>query len=138
MVEVALAAAPLVYVHSLGHMVPGLERQLAGKRVGAELRLEVAAADGYGEYDPAAEHAAPRSQLPLDADIEQEDVFPSSGAAGSCQRQGASNRRRRPRDHDEPLLGGTATDSRRPGSRCPERDRRLGLMQPLLISAGSG
>ncbi len=40
---------PLTYLHGSGQIVAGLERQLAGKRVGDELVAKVPAAEGYGE-----------------------------------------------------------------------------------------
>ncbi|MEC8651673.1 MAG: peptidylprolyl isomerase [Planctomycetota bacterium] len=81
-VEDAMKAEPLVYVHGTGQMVPGLEKQLEGKRVGEECRLEVEAADAYGEYDPAAEQAVPRSQFPADADIRPGVSFQAKGPRG--------------------------------------------------------
>ena len=61
---------PMVYVHGAGQIVPGLERQLAGKSAGDECQLQVDAADAYGEYDPAAEQAVPRDKLPAAAKIQ--------------------------------------------------------------------
>ena len=81
-VEDAMEAEPLVYVHGTGQMVPGLEKQLEGKGVGEECRLEVEAADAYGEYDPTAEQAVPRSQFPADADIRPGMSFQAEGPRG--------------------------------------------------------
>ena len=81
-VEDAMEAEPLVYVHGTGQMVPGLEKQLEGKRVGDECRLEVEAADAYGEYDPTAEQAVPRSQFPAEAEIRPGTSFQAEGPRG--------------------------------------------------------
>jgi len=43
---------PLAYLHGASNIVPGLERELAGKRAGDRVRAVVSAADGYGEIDP--------------------------------------------------------------------------------------
>jgi FKBP-type peptidyl-prolyl cis-trans isomerase SlyD len=40
---------PLSYLHGASNIVPGLERQLAGKRVGDTVAAEVPPAEGYGE-----------------------------------------------------------------------------------------
>lgn len=55
---------PLAYLHGHGNLVPGLERQLLGKKAGEKLDAVVLPADGYGEFDPAAEHTLPRSAFP--------------------------------------------------------------------------
>ena len=54
---------PLAYLHGHGNIVPGLERELAGKNVGDRLTAHVPAADGYGEYDRALVQKVPRRTL---------------------------------------------------------------------------
>ncbi|MFN6192528.1 MAG: peptidylprolyl isomerase, partial [Planctomycetota bacterium] len=56
----SLGGEPLVYLHGAQNIVPGLERQLAGRKVGDKVDCVVPANEGYGEYDPAAEQAVPR------------------------------------------------------------------------------
>jgi FKBP-type peptidyl-prolyl cis-trans isomerase SlyD len=41
---------PLVYLHGAQNIIPGLENALEGKQVGDFVKVEVAAADAYGEY----------------------------------------------------------------------------------------
>ena len=41
----------LYYLHGAGNIIPGLERELEGKKVGDELKVTVSPADGYGEFD---------------------------------------------------------------------------------------
>lgn len=55
---------PLYYLHGHGNIVPGLERALEGKEVGASLDVVVEPADGYGEPDPELVFEIPRSELP--------------------------------------------------------------------------
>jgi len=43
--------SPLAYLQGANTIIPGLERALAGKTAGESLRVEVAPADGYGEYN---------------------------------------------------------------------------------------
>lgn len=54
---------PLAYLHGHGNIIPGLERELAGKSVGDRLTVRVPAAEGYGEYDRALLQKVPRRAL---------------------------------------------------------------------------
>lgn len=54
---------PLAYLHGHGNLIPGLERELTGKRAGDKLQVTVAPADGYGEYDQALVQRVPRRTL---------------------------------------------------------------------------
>ena len=51
---------PLAYLHGHGQIVPGLERELAGRSAGEKLQVRVSPAEGYGEYDPALLQQVPR------------------------------------------------------------------------------
>jgi FKBP-type peptidyl-prolyl cis-trans isomerase SlyD len=42
---------PLVYLHGVGNLVPGLEKALDGKAAGDTLEVTIAPADGYGQRD---------------------------------------------------------------------------------------
>ena len=57
------AGEPLTYLHGHGNLIAGLERELAGKSAGDKLQVKVAAADAYGEYDPALVQRVPRRTL---------------------------------------------------------------------------
>jgi FKBP-type peptidyl-prolyl cis-trans isomerase SlyD len=54
---------PLTYLHGHGNLVPGLERELSGKRAGDKLQVMVSPADGYGEYDQQFVQRVPRRAL---------------------------------------------------------------------------
>jgi FKBP-type peptidyl-prolyl cis-trans isomerase SlyD len=54
---------PLTYLHGHGNLIPGLERELAGKTTGDKLNVKVAPADAYGEYDKALVQRVPRRAL---------------------------------------------------------------------------
>jgi len=43
--------SPLSYLQGASNIIPGLERALEGKTQGESLQVEVAPADGYGDYD---------------------------------------------------------------------------------------
>jgi FKBP-type peptidyl-prolyl cis-trans isomerase SlyD len=42
----------LTYLHGNGNLVPGLEKDIEGKEVGAKFKSVVSPAEGYGEVDP--------------------------------------------------------------------------------------
>jgi FKBP-type peptidyl-prolyl cis-trans isomerase SlyD len=78
----SLGGEPLVYLHGAQNIVPGLERQLAGRKVGDKVDCVVPANEGYGEYDPAAEQAVPRNQFPADVDVQVGMAFQTRGRDG--------------------------------------------------------
>lgn len=51
---------PMAYLHGHGQIVPGLERELAGRTTGDKLQVHVSPAEGYGEYDAALVQQIPR------------------------------------------------------------------------------
>lgn len=54
---------PLVYLHGHHNIIPGLENALVGKTVGDKLNVNVAPADGYGEYQPELVQEVPRQMF---------------------------------------------------------------------------
>ena len=76
---------PLVYVHGSGALVPGLERELVGKRAGEECRIVVEPADGYGLRDPDRDVSVSRSQFPPGIEFEPGMSFQTEGPEGPMQ-----------------------------------------------------
>jgi FKBP-type peptidyl-prolyl cis-trans isomerase SlyD len=62
-IDSSSGSEPLAYLHGHGNIIPGLERELAGKSVGDRLTVRVPAAEGYGEYDRALVQKVPRRSL---------------------------------------------------------------------------
>jgi FKBP-type peptidyl-prolyl cis-trans isomerase SlyD len=60
---------PLAYLHGASNIVPGLERQLTGKRVGDSVQAVVPPAEGYGERQGPPQPVE-RSAFPADAELE--------------------------------------------------------------------
>lgn len=58
---------PLIYVQSAGQILPSLEAELAGLKVGDKKNVELAAADGYGETTEEAFMEVPIDQIPEEA-----------------------------------------------------------------------
>jgi FKBP-type peptidyl-prolyl cis-trans isomerase SlyD len=73
---------PLEYLHGHGNIVPGLEKELAGKKAGDALKVRVAPKDGYGEHDPRGRGKVPRDSFPDDIELEPGMQFSGEGANG--------------------------------------------------------
>src|SRR5260221_4853553 len=63
-IDFSEAADPLEYLHGAENIIPGLEAELTGLRVGDEKSIELSAEDGYSEYDPEEVEVIERAQLP--------------------------------------------------------------------------
>ncbi len=65
-VESSQGKKPLQYVHGQGKIIPGLEKQLAGLKVGGEKKIVVKPEEAYGQIDPKAVKEVEKSQIPAD------------------------------------------------------------------------
>lgn len=61
--------SPLSYLHGASNIVPGLESELTGKKLGDKLHVEIAPADGYGEVQGPGAQPIDRSSFPADAPL---------------------------------------------------------------------
>ena len=61
---------PLDYLHGHSNIIPGLERELTGMKVGDTKKVVVSPAEGYGELDPEAVLEVPRDEFPDDVPLE--------------------------------------------------------------------
>jgi FKBP-type peptidyl-prolyl cis-trans isomerase SlyD len=57
---------PLKYTHGSKQIVPGLEKELAGMKVGGEKRVKVKPEDAYGAVNSKAFQEVPKEQIPAD------------------------------------------------------------------------
>jgi FKBP-type peptidyl-prolyl cis-trans isomerase SlyD len=73
---------PLEYLHGVGNIIPGLEREMDGMAVGDSKMVIVAAEDGYGEVDEEAFMDAPRSEFPEDMPLKPGVELELSGPEG--------------------------------------------------------
>lgn len=66
-----LGDSPLEYLHGAGHLVPGLEQALEGRRIGERFTVVVPPELGYGERKRSLQHRVPLDALrplgPLEA-----------------------------------------------------------------------
>ncbi len=60
---------PLEYLQGYQNIIPGLESQLVGMKIGESKKVLVAPRDGYGEVDPEAFVEVQRSEFPKDFEI---------------------------------------------------------------------
>jgi FKBP-type peptidyl-prolyl cis-trans isomerase SlyD len=58
---------PLVYTQGAHEIIPGLEKQVTGLKVGESKRIEVPPAEGYGAVDPARKQEVEKNRSPEDA-----------------------------------------------------------------------
>ena len=54
---------PLLYIQGIGNLIPGLEKELEGKKAGDNLKVTIAAKDGYGERNDSLCQTVPRAQF---------------------------------------------------------------------------
>ena len=62
---------PLQFLAGYGNIVPGLEREMIGMKIGESKDVVVKPEDGYGEFDDEAFMEVPRSEFPTDMEIEE-------------------------------------------------------------------
>tara|TARA_B100000482_G_C12480889_1_gene248646 strand:+ start:221 stop:697 length:477 start_codon:yes stop_codon:yes gene_type:complete len=60
-IDSSVGADPIVFIHGIGMLIPGLEDQLKGKEAGYKSQLNISAKDGYGVRNEEAMHILPKS-----------------------------------------------------------------------------
>jgi len=68
-IDFSEADDPLEYLHGADNIIPGLERELTGLKIGDSKEVHVEAVDGYGEYDPEEVEDVERKLLPRDMEL---------------------------------------------------------------------
>ena len=66
LIESTKGKDPLRYTHGSKQIVPGLEKELAGMKVGGEKRVKVKPEDAYGAVSSKAFQEVPKEQIPID------------------------------------------------------------------------
>ena len=64
-------AGPLQFLAGYDNIVPGLEREMIGMKIGESKDVVVKAEDGYGEFDEEAFMEVPRTEFPEDMKLEE-------------------------------------------------------------------
>ncbi len=73
---------PLAYLHGNGNIIPGLEKQLAGKKAGDSLKCVIEAVDAYGERDDSLVFKVPKTEFE-GAEVEVGMQFEAHGEEGA-------------------------------------------------------
>lgn len=76
LVDKSEPGAPMEYLHGHDEVPAALERQLEGLEPGAKKRVEMGPGEAYGQHDPDAIVAVPRSEFPPDSELVPGDVVP--------------------------------------------------------------
>jgi FKBP-type peptidyl-prolyl cis-trans isomerase SlyD len=62
---------PVEFIQGSGQIIPGLEREMSGMRIGDSKEVDVTPEDGYGVLDEDAYAEIPREEFPADIPVEQ-------------------------------------------------------------------
>lgn len=65
--DTSVGREDLTYTQGAGQILPALEHALAGKAIGDEVNVKIAAADGYGTVNPELRRAVSPDQIPEEA-----------------------------------------------------------------------
>ncbi len=82
LIDTSREQGPLEYMHGVGSLIPGLERQIEGKAVGEKFKVVVEPKEGYGEYDDSLVQEVPRKQFEVAKPIEVGDTFEAQTPTG--------------------------------------------------------
>lgn len=64
------ANQPMPYLHGADNIVPGLEKQMEGRKIGETFRAVVAPEDGYGVFNPKGVKMVSRREFPPKAPLQ--------------------------------------------------------------------
>lgn len=84
-IDASSEGEPLVYLHGVSGLIPGLERSLEGKVAGDQLQVSIASADAYGEINPEMIQVAPREAFVGIDDVQPGMQFEARGEDGQAQ-----------------------------------------------------
>lgn len=76
---------PLKYLHGASNIVPGLEKELEGKKAGDALKVEVQPDEGYGQVNPQLVQKVPHSAFESAPEIKAGMQFQAQAPDGQVQ-----------------------------------------------------
>ena len=82
LIDSSEGAEPLTYLHGNGNIIPGLEKQLEGKKAGDGLTCVIEASDAYGERDDSLVFKVSKGDFD-GADVEVGMQFEAHGEDGA-------------------------------------------------------
>ncbi len=75
-------AGPLEYIHGHRNLIPGLERELTGKKAGDSFSVTIKPKDAYGDYSKDLVVSVSKNQFPNDVKIEEGMQFEAGDETG--------------------------------------------------------
>lgn len=81
-IDSSMQSHPLEYLHGAQNIVIGLEKALAGAKVGERKRVKVAPEEGYGIARPDAIHPFPREAFPGEMELQPGMQFSAEAENG--------------------------------------------------------
>jgi len=73
---------PLKYIHGIGALIPGLEKELNGKAAGDKLSVTIAPEEGYGQRNEELRQSIPSAQFPPEPEPKVGMQFQANGPEG--------------------------------------------------------
>jgi FKBP-type peptidyl-prolyl cis-trans isomerase SlyD len=70
LIDTSDGSEPIEFIQGTGGIIPGLERELYGMKIGDGKDVVVSAEEGYGEVDEEAYMDVPRAEFPNDIPLE--------------------------------------------------------------------
>lgn len=81
-IDTSEGAEPLVYLQGVGQIIPGLEKELEGKKTGDALKVTIAPENGYGVHDESKVVKVARGQIQGDEELKEGMQLQASGPQG--------------------------------------------------------
>ncbi len=75
--------SPLPYLHGKGNLIPGLESELVGRKVGDQFSVRIEPKNAYGDRNEEMVQDIPRTALPEDIDVQPGMQFEARSDEGS-------------------------------------------------------
>ncbi|QMU62705.1 MAG: peptidylprolyl isomerase [Gammaproteobacteria bacterium] len=85
-IDTSEGAEPLTYLHGVGNLIPGLEKELVGKVENDALTVKVQPADGYGDVVEELVESVPKTAFQGVDNIEVGMSFEAQNPNGDMQR----------------------------------------------------
>lgn len=83
LLDTSSGGEPITYLEGAGQIIDGLEQALTAVEAGAKTRIQVPAAQAYGEHDPAQVGKIPRDRLPVGGELKVGDQFQTGPDRGA-------------------------------------------------------
>ena len=78
--DTSAGRGPLEYTHGAGHIIPGLEKELAGMNVGDKKTVKVSPEEGYGKVLEEAIRRVPKTSIGGAENLKVGDMVGASNA----------------------------------------------------------